>query len=73
MKSPAAWFRKLGLLVHRDTFHRELDDELAFHREQLEREFEADGLTAEDAHYAAQRRIGNEALLKERSQQFSAR
>jgi putative ABC transport system permease protein len=67
MKSPAAWFRKLRLLVHRDTFHRELDDELAFHREQLEREFEADGLTAEDAHYAAQRRIGNEALLKDQS------
>jgi putative ABC transport system permease protein len=67
MDSVSAFFKKLAILARRDRYNRELDDELSFHREQLEKDLVADGMNAEEAHYAAQRRFGNELRLKEQS------
>ena len=67
MESLAAFFRKLRTLLRRDQFNRDLDDEMAFHREQIERELRGDGLDVDDARSAARRRLGNDTLLKEQS------
>lgn len=39
--------RKLQLLIRRGQFHRELGEEMAFHREQVEEELRAGGMSAE--------------------------
>ena len=65
MESVAAFVRKLQVLFHRQRFNLELNEELAFHREQVERELRNDGMTAEEACYAARRRVGNDAQVKE--------
>ena len=59
--------RKIAVLVRRESFDQELQEEMAFHREQAAKEFEASGITPETAHYAAMRQFGNATLLKERS------
>ena len=61
------FLRKLSLLLRRPRFRSELDEEMAFHREQAEKEFIAAGMTPEEARYAAMRQFGNTAKLKERS------
>jgi len=58
---------KLGLLFRRERFGSDLDDEMAFHREQAEREFIAAGMTPQAARYAAMRQFGNAARVKEKS------
>lgn len=57
--------RKLQLLIWRRRFHRELDEEMAFHREQAENEFRAEGMSAAQAHRAARRQFGNDLRLQE--------
>jgi macrolide transport system ATP-binding/permease protein len=59
--------RKIAVLVRRESFDQELQEEMAFHREQAAKEFEAGGITPEAARYAAIRQFGNATLLKERS------
>ncbi|HET9743715.1 MAG TPA: ABC transporter permease [Terriglobales bacterium] len=59
--------KKLNALIHRQQFTSDLDEEMAFHRGQKERELVAGGMSADEAHYAAMREFGNAALLKERS------
>jgi predicted permease len=58
---------KLRTLFRREEFHRELAEEMAFHHEQTEKQFQAEGLSPEAAHYAAKRQFGNSARLKEES------
>jgi putative ABC transport system permease protein len=65
MQSVAVFLRKLQVLFHRARFHRDLDEELAFHREQVEEELRGDGMAAEDAHFAARRRVGNDGRLQD--------
>ena len=65
MDSVNSFFKKLAMMARRERYNRELDEELAFHRAQLEEELRAEGTAAEDARYAAQRRLGNDARLKE--------
>ena len=60
-------FHKLSLLVHRDTFRNELDEEMAFHRAQAEKEFVATGMSPRAARIAAARQFGNPEKLKESS------
>jgi predicted permease len=67
MNSMGRFVKKLSLLVGRDRFGSELDEEIAFHREQAEKQFIAGGMTAEAARYAAMRQFGNAARLKERT------
>lgn len=59
--------KKLSILFGRGRFGRDLDEEMAFHREQAERESIAAGMTPEAARYAAMRRFGNLTRVKEKS------
>jgi len=60
-------FRKLAILIRRDRFRSDLNEEMAYHRAQAEKEFVADGLTPRAARMAAARQFGNADRLKERS------
>jgi macrolide transport system ATP-binding/permease protein len=61
------FFRKLARLLGRKRFRGELDEEMAFHREQAAKEFIAGGMTPEAARYAAMRQFGNATRLREKS------
>src|SRR5271168_3281768 len=63
-------FRKLALLLRRDRFRGELDEEMAFHRAQAEKEFLAGGMTKKAARQAAKRQFGNAAKLREESSEI---
>jgi predicted permease len=59
--------RRLTMLLHRDRFRRELDEEMRLHLELRRQQQIASGLTPEAAHQSAQRRFGNTARIKEKS------
>ncbi len=67
MSGPGWWWRRVKTRTARERFHDELEEEMAFHREQLARELESDGMAPEEAHYAAMRRFGNAPRLQEQS------
>ncbi len=67
MDSVLRFLRKLRFLLKREDFDRELAEEMAFHRDQSQQQFQADGLGPEDARYAAARQFGNAARLREQS------
>lgn len=67
MDSLTRLFKKLAMLFHRKTFASDLDEEMAFHREQKENELRAEGIAPEAAHRAAVREFGNTTRLKEQS------
>jgi predicted permease len=58
---------RLRLLFRRRRFHDELNEEMAFHRAQAEKDLVAEGMTPEAAHTAAARRFGNATRISERS------
>jgi macrolide transport system ATP-binding/permease protein len=62
--------RKFQILFRREQFNTELDEEMAFHRDEAIRQFEAEGMTPDLARYAAARQFGNTTLLKERSHEM---
>ena len=55
------------MLLRRGRFDADLDEEMRLHRELREREEIERGLSAKEAHYAAQRRFGNDLVLREES------
>jgi predicted permease len=59
--------KKLSILFGRKRFGSELNEEMAFHREQAERELVAGGMAPEAARYAAMRQFGNATRVKEKS------
>ncbi len=65
------WFtgllRKLSMLLRRERFRSELDEEMAYHRAQAEKDFVTDGMTPKQARAAAARQFGNAAKLREES------
>ena len=61
---------KLSLLFSRKRFHLELDEEMAFHRQQNEKELIASGVSEEEARYAAIRQFGNVAKLRGQSEEI---
>src|SRR5215475_2771663 len=67
MKAISLLFRKLRILLSRDRFHCELNEEMAFHRAQAEEEMRAEGIPLKEAQHAAQRQFGNDLRLKEQS------
>jgi macrolide transport system ATP-binding/permease protein len=69
MQPVARFTRKLSILFGRNRFRVDLDEEMAFHREQTERELIAGGMGPEAAHYAAMRKFGNATRMKDRSQE----
>lgn len=69
MTSPARIFatlmRRASAQVHRHKRAAELEDELAFHMELLEREMRSGGMSERDAREAAIRQIGNRTRIQE--------
>lgn len=61
------FLRKLWLFIRREQFHRDLSEEIAFHRKEAEERLQDEGMTANAAHDAAVRRLGNEARVKEKT------
>src|SRR5262249_51804077 len=53
------------LFSRRESFDREIEEEMRLHRDLRARELGDDGASPEDAHYAAQRRFGNTLQLRE--------
>ena len=66
MNSPQ-FIKRLALLFRRNQFRSELDEEMAFHRAEVEKEFATAGMSPEAARYAAVKRLGNATRLKEQS------
>ena len=60
---------KLGRLFGRRRFRNELDEEMAFHREQMERELRANGMKPAVARHTPAVRFGNPARVREQSQE----
>src|SRR5580698_1987582 len=67
MSQISGFFRKLWLLIRRERFRNELDEEMAFHQAQAEKDLCADGMRPAEARRAARREFGNAEQLKERS------
>jgi predicted permease len=67
MDSISRFFRRFSILVHRRRFGNELDEEMAFHQTEAERELRAGGMTREEARFAALRQLGNATLLRDKS------
>src|SRR3954464_4487316 len=59
--------RRVGFLFKRSRFRDELDEEMRFHREEIEREITKAGASGEEAWTAARQRFGNETHVRERS------
>ena len=66
------FLKKLWILLWRRKFLNELDEEMAFHRAQAEKEFIAAGMTPQAARHAAIRQFGNVTKLREQSHQAVA-
>jgi macrolide transport system ATP-binding/permease protein len=60
-------FKRLSIFFGRNRYRNELDEEMAFHREQAEKAFVAQGMSRQAAHHAAMRQFGNSTRLKEQS------
>ncbi len=58
LRRVAYWFRAR-------TRNTDLLDELSMHRESLEQDFRAKGMSADDARHAARRTMGNETFMRE--------
>ena len=67
MDTLVRFLRKLGILIRREKFNNELEEEMAFHREQTEKEFHTGGMASASAQHAAKRQFGNATRLKEQS------
>ena len=59
--------RRIGMLLHRERFAKELEDELQLHLELRRQQQEESGVAPKDARAAAYRRFGNPTLVRERS------
>ena len=72
MNSMTRMLRKLRLLAGRERFRRELEEEMIFHRGETEKEFLAQGVSADEAQFAARRQFGNDARLRDVSHEITA-
>jgi putative ABC transport system permease protein len=63
----AEFGRRLLMLLRRQQFDADLDEEMRLHRELREHEQIERGLSAKEARYAAQKRFGNDLVLREES------
>jgi putative ABC transport system permease protein len=67
-----AFVRKLAMLLRRDRFRSELDEEMDFHRAEAEQNLIASGMAPKAARRAAKRQFGNQARLREESHEAVA-
>ena len=58
------WLARVRDWLHRDALDAELDEELAFHRAQLERDARAAGASPDEARWAARRALGSTLRAK---------
>lgn len=70
MASMFRFLKKLWFFLRREQFQSDLAEEMTFHREQAEKQFQSDGMSSESAHYAAARQFGNCTRLKEQSREI---
>jgi predicted permease len=61
------FLRRIGMLLHRERFAKELEDEMQLHLELRWQQQEESGVAPKDARAAAHRRFGNPTLLREQS------
>src|SRR5579871_3977074 len=61
------FLNKLVLLLRRKRFGNELEEEMAFHRAQVENELVTKGMDPQQARFAAVRQFGNGVRMKEQS------
>ncbi len=61
------FLNKIAFLFRRERFRSELDEEMAFHRAEMEQELVDGGMTREAARAAAMRKFGNAARINEQS------
>jgi predicted permease len=61
------FLNKVSLLFGRRRFHDDLDEEMAFHRAEAEKDLVSEGMTPDAAHTAAARRFGNAARISDQS------
>ena len=66
----AEFVRRLWMLLRCRQFDADLDEEMRLHRELREREQIEGGLSLTEAHYAVQRRFGNDLVLREESREM---
>jgi len=64
------FFNRIPFLFGRKQFRDELDEEMAFHRSEAERELRSSGVSAESARRSAAVRFGNTTRLREQSQEI---
>lgn len=62
--------RRLLMLLRRQQFDRDLEEEMRLHLELREKEQRESGVQPEEAYYEARRQFGNSTLLKERSREM---
>src|SRR5271167_5143380 len=67
MDAIGRFFKRLGMLVRREKFNSELEEEMAFHRAKKEEELREEGMAAKAAHRVAAVQFGNATRLKEQS------
>src|SRR6266542_4193777 len=66
----AELWRRIVFLFRRRRFEEDLDEELRFHLEMKAGEYRGEGAGAGEARFAAMKRLGNAAILKERSREM---
>lgn len=64
--------RKVGMLFRRTRFRSDLDEEMAFHREQVEKEMMERGMSRTQARTEAARQFGNATHLRDESHRVIA-
>jgi predicted permease len=67
MQNPLELFRRIRMLLHRDQFQADLDEEMRLHLDLREQEQCEAGLSRHAAHQAAYRKFGNPTAIKEKS------
>jgi hypothetical protein len=67
MDAIARFFKKAGMLLRRERFNNELDEEISFHREQKEKKLLESGVAPAAAHHEAMREFGHTTRLREQA------
>ena len=67
MNSISRFSKKLRIFAGREKYHGELEEEMAFHREEKAKELRQAGMGAEEARHGANGEFGNDLKLREES------
>src|SRR5215813_10701240 len=70
MERPVELWRRIVFLFRRHQFEADLEEELRFHLEMKTEAYRSEGAGDIEARFAAARRVGNAAILRERSSEM---